>query len=442
MRKLNSLGLASTAGLLALSIAPQAFSHSYMEYPPARQHVCHLDGGYWGASDGSQIPNAACRTAFIQSGWYPFVQQPEFARLVSDYQNQAAVELAIPDGSLCSAADKKKAGMDIPSPDWQKTPITLDTHGQLTLRYRAETPHNPSFWQFYLTKPGFDAASQPLTWADLTLVDQAGDVPVTTINGLKYYEITITLPTDRQGDAVLYSRWQRHDPAGEGFYNCSDISFGEGPAQPEVPAPIWTSAGPLLKATTDASAGDTVWFRIFNAQGQEQLFEKMAITVANQDEAVWAAALADIVNRHASDSGRIGREGTDRTIAFDPADLYANQVYLQQSGYTFRLEVKAEEPIPPTLPGETTTWEASRVYNTGDSVVYEGVTYVAKWWTKGEHPGQSAVWEAQHNDSIPAWQAGQAYQAGTIVTFSGQSYKARWWTQGDQPTSGGPWQQQ
>ncbi len=38
-------------------------------------------------------------------------------------------------------------------------------------------------------------------------------------------------------------------------------------------------------------------------------------------------------------------------------------------------------------------WDPNKVYNTGDKVVHNGIEYTAKWWTKGEEPGTSAVWE-------------------------------------------------
>ncbi|WP_028865239.1 glycosyl hydrolase family 18 protein, partial [Psychromonas aquimarina] len=34
-----------------------------------------------------------------------------------------------------------------------------------------------------------------------------------------------------------------------------------------------------------------------------------------------------------------------------------------------------------------TTWDADSIYNTGDTVIYNGVTYTAKWWTQGDVPG-------------------------------------------------------
>ncbi|KDM92683.1 lytic polysaccharide monooxygenase [Photobacterium galatheae] len=369
-------------GSVLSSLSTTALAHGYMEYPPARQQICDLDGGYWDSTDGSTIPNAACRAAFVQSGWYPFVQKPEFARLVSDYHNQAAVERAIPDGSLCSAADSKKSGMDISSPYWQKTTIDLTNNGQLALLYRAETPHNPSFWKFYLTKPGFDSATQSLAWGDLELVGEVGNIPTTTINGQKYYQMTITLPTERTGDAILYARWQRNDPAGEGFYNCIDIRFaGSDNGQPGG----WSSAGAFVKATDIAQPDETVWFRIFDQNGVETVSEQIAITAANQAQSVWASSLADTVNLTYSQQVQIGKQAADGSIVFDAQDLFGNQVFLKNKDYSYQLDIK----LLPAAPD----WDPNQVYVAGDQVLYQGKLYTAKWWTKGEQPGQSAVWQ-------------------------------------------------
>lgn len=39
------------------------------------------------------------------------------------------------------------------------------------------------------------------------------------------------------------------------------------------------------------------------------------------------------------------------------------------------------------------TWDSTAVYNGGDTVSYQGRKYKAKWWTQGEKPGSSDVWE-------------------------------------------------
>ncbi|WP_234364466.1 carbohydrate-binding protein [Francisella tularensis] len=40
------------------------------------------------------------------------------------------------------------------------------------------------------------------------------------------------------------------------------------------------------------------------------------------------------------------------------------------------------------------SWNANTVYNSGDQVSYNGKTYTAKRWTKGDIPGNSDVWSS------------------------------------------------
>ncbi|MBT5230533.1 MAG: hypothetical protein HOM11_09690 [Methylococcales bacterium] len=195
-------------GLLVSVLSSVSFSaagHGYVTYPKARQVICNNDGGYWWPEDGSAIPNAACRDAFVETGRYQFQQLNEFATLTEDYNNQQAVESNIPDGSLCSAGSSQKAGMDTVSPEWQKTRITPDNAGNITLTFHATAPHNPHFWKIYLTKPGFNPNTDTLTWSALELIQEHTNVSLSNGN----YEMSVSIPEGRTGDAILYTRWQR-----------------------------------------------------------------------------------------------------------------------------------------------------------------------------------------------------------------------------------------
>ncbi|MDD1792350.1 glycosyl hydrolase family 18 protein [Enterovibrio sp. ZSDZ42] len=89
------------------------------------------------------------------------------------------------------------------------------------------------------------------------------------------------------------------------------------------------------------------------------------------------------------------------------------------------------------------SWDKDTIYNTGDKVTYNGVEYTAKWWTKGETPGSSSVWEAFDDGSAQTWSAGKVYVGGDLTIHKGNTYKAKWWTKGDMPGSAwGPWEQQ
>ncbi|MGL4656794.1 MAG: glycosyl hydrolase family 18 protein [Sarcina sp.] len=88
--------------------------------------------------------------------------------------------------------------------------------------------------------------------------------------------------------------------------------------------------------------------------------------------------------------------------------------------------VKNDTEVP-----EGDTYDPSKVYNTGDKVIYGGKEYTAKWWTQGETPGQSAVWEVTPEtgeDGTQIYVPGKAYNGGDIVSYNGKKYQAAWWT--------------
>lgn len=202
--------------------------HGWVDTPLARQTWCSNDGGYWWPEDGSAIPNLACRAAFEKelevysdNPQYPFVQINEFSHNVADYRNMQAVMEGVPDGLLCSAGDKNKSGMDVPSPYWHTQGLALNADGTFNIVFHATAQHNPSYWEIYLSKAGFDPASAPLSWGQLDKIADFGDVKADAQGN--YVLPNIAIPAGRSGRAVLYTRWQRDDAAGEGFYNCSDV---------------------------------------------------------------------------------------------------------------------------------------------------------------------------------------------------------------------------
>lgn len=42
---------------------------------------------------------------------------------------------------------------------------------------------------------------------------------------------------------------------------------------------------------------------------------------------------------------------------------------------------------------EDDTYDKTQIYLKGDTVIYKGATYRAKWWTQGDIPGENEVWE-------------------------------------------------
>ncbi|EGU60709.1 carbohydrate binding domain-containing protein, partial [Vibrio nigripulchritudo ATCC 27043] len=281
MKKLALCSVA-LAGLSQVLLPGLANAHGWVEYPSARQNTCYLDGGFW----DNAIPNQACQAAYDVSGAFPFVQRNEIAANVANYEDMAHVRAVIADGSLCSAGASSKAGLDVASPHWQKTALQLDANNEFELVFNASTPHDPSYWEVYISNAAY-TGDAPLTWSDLDRLVRNDNV---VLGPDKKYRLTVKIPAGRTGDAVLYTRWQRKDPGGEGFYNCSDISFSgggtnpdPGPVDPTPPAKNLTELGYFV--TPDfgpVEAGDTVRFRTFSPTGQETNDIQLPITANNQ----------------------------------------------------------------------------------------------------------------------------------------------------------------
>ena len=116
---------------------------------------------------------------------------------------------------------------------------------------------------------------------------------------------------------------------------------------------------------------------------------------------------------------------------------------------TRKVTVK-EEVTPP----QGNEWDPNKDYVAGDIVTYQGKTYKAKWWTRGNEPGadQYGPWELISDNTTPEgpgttpeagnWNSAKVYTNGDVAVFNGKKYKAKWWTQGNEPGAEqwGPWE--
>jgi predicted extracellular nuclease len=99
-------------------------------------------------------------------------------------------------------------------------------------------------------------------------------------------------------------------------------------------------------------------------------------------------------------------------------------------------------PVTPVAPA----WSASKVYNTGDTVTYQGSTWRALWWTQNQAPGDPyGPWQqmATAPDGTAVWTPSRIFTAGDVVVYQGKKYVAQWWTRNQvpgqpYPREGGP----
>jgi len=88
-------------------------------------------------------------------------------------------------------------------------------------------------------------------------------------------------------------------------------------------------------------------------------------------------------------------------------------------------------------------WSATKVYQSGDKVVYEGKVYLASYYAKGTKPGDpNGAWQelALTEDGVIIWTASRIFQGGELVTHQGKTFKALWYTRNQEPGKpNGPW---
>jgi 5'-nucleotidase len=96
-------------------------------------------------------------------------------------------------------------------------------------------------------------------------------------------------------------------------------------------------------------------------------------------------------------------------------------------------------PSTPVAPA----WQAAKVYNTGDTVTYQGSTWQALWWTQNQKPGDPyGPWMqmATAPDGTALWTASRIFTAGDVAVYQGKKYVAQWWTRDQAPGQPyGPW---
>ncbi|HET9654451.1 MAG TPA: lytic polysaccharide monooxygenase [Kineosporiaceae bacterium] len=231
-RALRSRRSFAAAGLLALATtaaatvlpATNAFAHGGAIMPGTRTYLCYQDGRSTGGD--LQPHNPACAHAVEVGGKQPLWDW--FGVLRGDAGGRTTGY--IPDGQLCSGGNTKYGAYDEARADWPTTRLT--SGAKFTWHYNAWAPHPGTFY-LYVTKDGYDP-TKPLKWSDLE-EQPFSTWKEATPNGNGEYYWDVTLPANKTGQHIIYSRWVRSDSQ-ENFFNCSDVVFDGGNGQVITPS--------------------------------------------------------------------------------------------------------------------------------------------------------------------------------------------------------------
>jgi chitin-binding protein len=160
-------------------------------------------------------------------------------------------EAAVPDGQLCSGGRTQGglyASLDAVGPWVAKT---MPNNFNLTITDQAR--HGADYLLIYITRQGFDPTTQPLTWANLELVQRTGAYPTTGL-----YEAQVSAG-NRTGRHVVYTIWQASH-MDQPYYLCSDVIFDGGTGGPTPPVTT-----PPAATCTASYAKNSEWNGGFNA---------------------------------------------------------------------------------------------------------------------------------------------------------------------------------
>lgn len=95
-------------------------------------------------------------------------------------------------------------------------------------------------------------------------------------------------------------------------------------------------------------------------------------------------------------------------------------------------------------------WDADAVYTNGDTVSYEGGVYTALWYSRNQVPGASpwSAWSevgapSECGDAtLPQWAPSSQFDGGETIVHEGTSYTAKWYTRNQEPGDQyGPWEE-
>ncbi len=173
---------------------------------------------------------------------------------------------AVPNGKLANAGINDGvqtaldfSGLNTPSAGWQA--LSASAGGTLPLHWLATAPHDPSYFEVFFTKPGFDITTGVLTWQALDYLGRwaIGDAahPVTNSTGsspaggsLLSYDWNIPIPATASGREAVLVIWQRQDPAGEAFFALQDISVAPVPESASLAMLLFSAAALLARRRT------------------------------------------------------------------------------------------------------------------------------------------------------------------------------------------------
>jgi len=206
--------LLSVLAALLFSLVPgagTAAAHGSVVDPASRNYGCWLR---WGSD--FQNPAMAQQDPMCWQAWQ--ANPNAMWNWNGLYRNGSAgnFQAVVPDGQLCSGGRTEGGrynSLDAVGP-WK----TTDVSANFTVRLYDQASHGADYFLVYVTRQGFDPATQPLRWSDLQLVARTGKYAPS-----QNYSINVST-SGLSGRHVVYTIWQASH-MDQTYFLCSDVNF-------------------------------------------------------------------------------------------------------------------------------------------------------------------------------------------------------------------------
>jgi chitin-binding protein len=214
----RSRPVARRRGVLALVIAvlaslflftPTASAHGTIVNPSTRAYQCWQTWGSNHMSPVMQQQDPMCYQAFQANAdtmwnWMSALRDG----LGGQYQART------PDGQLCSNGLARNNSLNTPG-QWKTTTLS----GNFTMRLYDQASHGADFFRVYVSKNGFNPATQRLGWGDLDFIKQTGRYAPSQ-------NISFDVQTSGyRGHHIVFTIWQASH-LDQAYMWCSDVNFG------------------------------------------------------------------------------------------------------------------------------------------------------------------------------------------------------------------------
>ena len=257
--------LAIVAGVAAMSLSVESFSHGYVSQPGSRSYLCKLG------------ENTNCGAVQYEP------------QSVEGVDGSPRFPIGGPaDGTIAAAGSPAWSELNAQTPArWSKNDIAAGTN-VFTWQFTAN--HVARDWRYFITTPDWDQ-SQPLSRSAFELTPfceyDGGMVrPPMTV------EHACEVPA-REGYQVILAVWDVGDTAAS-FYNAIDVNF-EGGDTPVIDDNLFVEVGTISSAIA-LNEGDTIYTRVMDTNGENfSLSASYTATVATSGAAA-SLELARAIN--------------------------------------------------------------------------------------------------------------------------------------------------